>query len=280
MARWVVLCKAQAKLKPEISITFLGTGTSTGVPVIGCHCDVCRSGDPLLKRTRSSIHLQTPEFSILVDTGPDLREQALREDLTKVDTVLYTHAHLDHITGFDELRAFCWHRDAPLPMYGSPQCLAEIKRIFSWAFLSTNTYRGYVKPEAIETQGPFSLGDLTVTPIPVVHGNIDTQGYRFDYPGAPSIAYLPDVKTIPEESWHLVEDISVLIIDSLHQREHATHMNLSEAIVTATRLRARDIYVTHLSHEHDAGETLGELPKHFQFAYDGLKLHFTTAHPS
>ena len=261
-------------MKPEISLTFLGTGTSTGVPVIGCGCDVCTSDDPLLRRTRSSIHLQTPEFSILVDTGPDLREQALREKLTRVDAVLFTHAHLDHITGFDELRAFCWHRDDPLPLHGSAECMAEIKRIYSWAFLASNTYRGYVKPKAVETSGPFMLGDLTTTPVPVIHGDVDTQGYRFDYPGTDSIAYMPDVKTVPEESWHLVEDITVLIIDSLRQREHPTHMNLAETIDTATRLRAKEVYLTHLSHELDVRETMGKLGRQFQFAHDGLRLQF------
>ena len=261
-------------MKPEICLTFLGTSTSTGVPVIGCRCSICTSEDPKLKRTRSSIHLKTPEYSILVDTGPDLREQALRENLTSVDSVLYTHAHLDHVTGFDELRAFCWHRESPLPIYGSPKCLNEIKRIYEWAFLPTNNNRGYVRPEAIETDGPFSLGELSVTPIEVEHGNIDTYGYRFDYPGAPSIAYLPDVKTIPEASQELLQGISVLIIDALHKRDHPTHMNLSEAISTATKLRAKHVYLTHLSHELDVNETLGELEEPFQFAYDGLKLTF------
>jgi len=261
-------------LKPETSLTFLGTSTSTGVPVIGCRCDVCSSGDPRLTRTRSSIHIQTPEFSVLVDSGPDLREQALREKLDQVDAVLYTHAHLDHITGFDELRAYCWHRDAPLPLYGSSECLGEIKRIFSWAFLPTNIYRGYVKPDPIETDGPFTIGKLTVTPVPVNHGNVVTQGYRFDYPGTPSIAYLPDVKTIPEESWYLIEDIHVLIIDSLHRREHATHMNFTEAMETGHKLRAKNVYLTHLSHELDVNEAMDELPENFQFAYDGLKLNF------
>ena len=263
-------------MKPEICLTFLGTSTSTGVPIIGCRCEVCTSDDPKLKRTRSSIHLQTPEYSILVDTGPDLREQALRENLTQVDSVLYTHAHLDHITGFDELRAFCWHRDTALPLYGSPACLAEIKRIYQWAFLPSNNNRGYVRPEANETEGPFTLGKLVITPIAVEHGNIETQGYRFDYPGAPSIAYLPDVKTIPSQSWHLLEDISVLIIDSLHKREHPTHMNLSESISNATQLRAKQVYLTHLSHELDVDQTLGELAEHFQFAHDGMKLTFPT----
>lgn len=261
-------------MKPETSLTFLGTSTSTGVPVIGCSCDVCNSDDPRLIRTRSSIHLQTPEFSVLVDSGPDLREQALREKLTQVDAVVYTHAHLDHITGFDELRAFCWHREDPLPLYGSPECLEEIKRIFGWAFLPSNTYRGYIKPDPIETNGPFTLGKLTITPVPVLHGHMHTQGYRFDYPGTPSIAYLPDVKSIPDESWPLVEHIPVLIIDSLHRREHATHMNLNEAIATGKELRAGKVYLTHLSHELDVREAMDELPDQFQFAHDGLKLQF------
>ncbi len=267
-------------MKPETSLTFLGTSTSTGVPVIGCRCNVCCSDDPRLTRTRSSIHLQTPDFSVLVDTGPDLREQALRENLTQVDAVLYTHAHLDHITGFDELRAFCWHRDAPLPLYGSAACLAELKRMFNWAFLPTNVYRGYVKPDPIETAGPFQLGKLTVTPVPVIHGSIETQGYRFDYPGAPSIAYLPDVKTIPAQSQALLEDIPILIIDSLHRREHATHMNLTEALATSGQLRARQVYLTHLSHELDVTEAENELPDHIQFAYDGLKLNFPLDAPA
>jgi len=261
-------------LKPEISITFLGTSTSTGVPVIGCRCAVCASDDPRLTRTRSSIHIQTPEFSVLVDSGPDLREQALRENLSQVDAVLYTHAHLDHITGFDELRAFCWHREAPLPLYGSSACLNEIKRMFSWAFLPTNIYRGYIKPDPIETTGPFQLGKMTVTPVPVHHGAVETQGYRIDFPGTPSIAYLPDVKTIPEDSQDLLNDIPILIIDSLHRREHATHMNFSEALAMATKLRAKQVYLTHLSHELDIHEAEQELPAHIQFAYDGLKLNF------
>lgn len=261
-------------MKPYISLTFLGTSTSTGVPVIGCHCAICTSDNPRLTRTRSSIHVQTSEFSILVDSGPDLREQALRENLSQVDAVFYTHAHLDHITGFDELRAFCWRREEPLPLYGSKECLDEIKRIFSWAFLPTNIYKGYIKPSPQETTGPVQLGKLTVTPIPVLHGNVDTQGYRFDHPEAPSIAYLPDVKSIPDASLPLLQDIPVLIIDSLHHREHETHMNFSEALDTANRLRAKKVYLTHLSHEIDVIDCAKDLPDNASFAYDGLKLQF------
>lgn len=211
-----------------------------------------------------------------MDSGPDLREQALRESLTQVDTVLYTHAHLDHITGFDELRAFCWRRDEPLPLYGSAECLSEIKRMFSWAFLPTNTYQGYVKPDPRETSGPFQLGQLTVIPIPVSHGNVPTQGYLFKFPGVPSIAYLPDVKTIPKDSKALLQGIAILIIDCLHHREHATHMNLTEAQAMADQLQAGKVYLTHLSHELDILEVEKSLPDHTQFAYDGLQLNFQT----
>lgn len=238
--------------------------------MIGCTCDICTSGDPLLIRTRSSIHLQIGELSILVDTGPDLREQALREGLTKVDAVFYTHAHLDHITGFDELRAFCWHREDPLPLYGSPSCLAELRRIFEWAFLPTNIYKGYIKPDPIEITGPQQLENLTVTPIPVVHGSVETHGYRFDHPGTPSFAYIPDVKTIPEESAKLLENIPVLIIDCLHEREHPTHMSLKESLATSESLGAQRTYLTHISHELDVHNV--SLPPNCSFAHDGLKL--------
>lgn len=244
------------------------------MPVIGCHCKVCRSDDPKLTRTRSSIHIQTPEHSILIDSGPDLREQALRENLTQVNAVLYTHSHLDHITGFDELRAFCWHTETALPLYGSAALLAELKHVFSWAFLPSNQYKGYIKPKPIETQGAFQLGKTTVTPVPVIHGSVETQGYRFDHPGIPAFAYLPDVKSIPEASLALLQNIPYLIIDSLHKREHPTHMSLSEALATGEKLSVENIYLTHLSHELDVHETTAELPSHAKFAYDGLKLTF------
>ena len=240
------------------------------MPVISCTCDVCTSEDPLLTRTRSSIHLQVGDFSILVDSGPDLREQALREGLAKVDAVFYTHAHLDHITGFDELRAFCWRRDTPLPLYGSPSCLGEIKRIFEWAFLSTNTYKGYIKPDPIEITAPVQLGKLTVTPVPVIHGSVETHGYLFEFPGMPSTAYLPDVKTIPEKSISLLKNIPVLIIDCLHRRQHPTHMSLDESLATAKNLGAKQTYLTHISHELDVHNV--KLPPNCNFAHDGLKL--------
>ena len=133
----------------DSTFTFLGTGTSVGVPVIGCPCDICRSDDPRNKRTRSTVHLRTPELSLLIDFGPDLRLQALREDLTAVDAVLLTHAHLDHLAGFDELRAFCWHRDTTLPIHASPESIAVLQRMFPWAF-EDHGYRGYIRPDPLK----------------------------------------------------------------------------------------------------------------------------------
>ncbi len=209
-------------------------------------------------------------MSILVDSGPDLREQALREGLAKVDAVIYTHAHLDHITGFDELRAFCWHREDPLPLYGSPSCLGEIRRIFEWAFSPTNIYKGYIKPDPKEITGPVQLKKLTVTPIPVIHGSVETHGYRFDYPDIPSFAYIPDVKTIPKESAELLKNIPLLIIDCLHEREHPTHMSLKESLAASESLGAQKTYLTHISHELDVHNV--SLPLNCSFAHDGLKL--------
>ncbi|MBK1789969.1 MBL fold metallo-hydrolase [Persicirhabdus sediminis] len=255
-----------------LSLTFLGTGTSTGVPVIGCDCPVCTSDDPRNIHTRSSVYLDTPAGKILVDSGPDLREQALRENLRQVDAVLYTHAHLDHITGFDDLRAFCWRREDPLPMYGSNACIDELKRVFSWAFAKSNTHGGYIKPDPICFTGPFQLDQLRITPLLVNHASVETHGYRFDYPGAASIAYISDVKSIPAQTIIQLENIDILIIDALKEGEHPTHMGVQEAIDTAEKVNAKQVYLTHISHSIDYAELEAKLPPHIHIAYDGLKI--------
>ena len=259
----------------DFTLTFLGTSTSVGVPVIGCDCPSCSSDDPKDKRMRSSIHLQTPSHSILVDTGPDLHFQALRANLRTVDAVLYTHAHMDHITGFDELRAFCWRREDPLPLYGSEGCLTEIQRMFRWAFDPSNTYRGYVRPAVNIVSGPFTLGELEITPLPVKHGSVETSGYRFDLPSGKRIAYIPDVKVIYEESYELLQGIDTLIIDALRHEEHPTHMSISEAYDVSRRLGSPQTVLTHISHEVNRLETEATFPNHIQFAYDELQLSFS-----
>ena len=256
----------------DFELTFLGTGTSVGVPVIGCPCRVCHSEDPRNKRTRSSIHVRAGDLSILVDSGPDLREQALREKLTKVDAVIYTHSHVDHVVGFDELRAFCWHREEPLPLHATAECMATIRNMFGWAFSEENIYRGYIKPAPSIIEGPFSLGHLEITPLPVVHAKADTVGFLFRSPGAPAVAYIPDVKLVPEPTMELLHGVDILIIDALRTAPHPTHLSTDEALEIISRCGAKRGYLTHLSHESDHHELVAILPDGIQVAYDGLKI--------
>jgi phosphoribosyl 1,2-cyclic phosphate phosphodiesterase len=256
----------------QLSLTFLGTGTSVGVPVIGCDCNVCQSSDPRNKRTRSSVVVQAGEVRLLVDSGPDLRSQALRENLRRIDAVIYTHAHLDHVAGFDELRAFCWARSLPLPMHATAGCMDSLTRMFGWAFSRENTHQGYVRPAVRIVDGPFDYGDLQVTPIPVLHASVETVGYRFDYRGAASLAYLPDVKHVPASSRHLLHGIDVLIVDALRQTPHPTHFTVSEALELAAEVAAGRTWLTHLGHESDHAELQATLPESVRVAWDGLKL--------
>ena len=174
----------------NLRFRFLGTSTSVGVPVIGCECQTCVSENPKDDRSRSSGFLEGPFGKILIDAGPDLRQQALRENLKEVDAVLYTHAHLDHIMGFDELRAFCWRRDEPLPLHGSHETLDALKVMFPWAFTGKKITAGYVFPQPVPFSGPFMIDALKVTPIEVLHGKVQTHGFRFDHPGARSFLSL------------------------------------------------------------------------------------------
>ena len=256
------------------TVTFLGTGTSVGVPVIGCPCAVCASPHPHNNRTRSSIHLQTPELSLLVDFGPDLRLQALREKITSLDAVLLTHSHLDHIAGFDELRAFCWHRKVPLPIFAGPETMTSLKATFPWAF-SDHTHRGYVRPDPQVIDGAFTLGDLHITPLPVKHADLETFGFRFDFPSGQSFAYISDVKSIPEGTLPLLTGLDLLTIDALRPGFHKTHMSLEESLAAIRSIAPRASLLTHLSHELDASSL--ELPEHVSLAHDGLKLHFQPA---
>lgn len=256
----------------QSKLTFLGTGTSVGVPVIGCSCDVCTSSDSRNRRTRSSLLLETTEVKILVDTGPDLREQALREGLCDVDHILYTHDHVDHIAGFDETRAFCWRRDDAMPMHGSRHTLDTLRRMFPWAF--GNTARNYVRPDAraFEDFTPLQLGDVEVLPFPVVHGASPTHGFRFHLPGGQLVAYIPDVKTIPDSSRTALKDLDVLIIDALRPEPHPTHMSVDEALCASRELQPQRTLLTHLTHDLDFAPASASLPPATEFAYDGLTL--------
>ncbi|MDA7888455.1 MBL fold metallo-hydrolase [Akkermansiaceae bacterium] len=252
---------------------FLGTATSVGVPVIGCPCPTCSSDHPHDRRLRSSAFIEGPWGRLLIDTGPDLHEQALRAKISAVDAVLYTHEHLDHVAGFDEIRAFCWRRDAPLPLYGSAETLAGLDRMFPWAFLNKGEHRGYVHPDPRPFEEPFEFNGLKITPIEVNHGWVRTHGFRFDFPGYFSLAYLPDVKSIPDSSLSLLRGLDILVIDALRYEDHQTHMTIPEALATINTLQPRQAYFTHISHEINREETAADLPQNVSLAFDGLSLN-------
>lgn len=256
----------------DFSLTFLGTGTSVGVPVIGCDCGVCTSEDPRNKRTRSSVVLRAGGVTLLVDSGPDLRMQALREGLRRVDAVLYTHEHVDHVVGFDELRAFCWGREEPLPLHATEECMQMLKVMFGWAFSGENLHAGYVRPAVRVIDGPFFFGDLRVTPLPVIHAAAKTVGFLFEHPAMKSAAYLPDVKSVPDATLDLLRGVDVLVIDALRPGMHPTHFSTAEALEFAEQASAGETWLTHLSHENEhvrLGETL---PDGVRVAWDGQRL--------
>ncbi len=261
-----------AVMAAGISLTFLGTGTSVGVPVIGCGCAVCGSHDLRNRRLRASVWLQAGALNLLVDSGPDLRQQALRAGMRELDGVLYTHAHLDHVAGFDDLRAFCWRRHEPLPMHGTAECLATLRQMFGWAFAADNLHHGYVKPDPRVVDGPFSYGPMRVTPLPVEHAAVATIGYLFEQPGARSLAYLPDVKRIPAATMALLRGVDVLVLDALRPARHPTHFSLDEALAAAAQSGAGETWLTHLGHENEHTQLTRALPPGVRVAWDGLKV--------
>lgn len=254
----------------DFTFTLLGTGTSVGVPVIGCSCPVCLSDDPRNRRLRASALVRTPEMSVLVDSGPDLRAQALRENLCALDAVIYTHSHMDHVTGFDELRAFCWNKHGPLPLHATPECMTTLKTMFAWAFSPDNTYKGYIKPQAHLIDGPFFYGDLKITPLPVEHAALKTIGFLFEYPGTRSIAYLPDVKRIPNDTMQRILGVDVLVLDALRPLDHPTHFSLGEALEAIRLAHPGETWLTHLGHENDHATLDAQLPSGVRVAWDGL----------
>lgn len=257
-----------------LKITFLGTGTSTGVPMIGCDCAVCLSTDGRDKRLRCALWIQTPELQWVVDTGPDFRTQCLRAGVRHLDAALITHPHTDHIMGFDDLRRFTFGEDQVIPVYASAETLGALRRVYDFAFNGTNRYAGYLKPEPMEVSGPFQLGGTVITPLPVEHGRVMTTGFQFQHRGGARIAYLPDCKAIPDMTLALMEGVDVLIVDALRHRLHPTHFNVEEALAAARAVRAGRTWLTHLCHDLGHAALAAEVPAGVEVAYDGLILEF------
>src|SRR5271154_5007423 len=243
--------------------------------MIGCPCAVCRSDDPRDKRTRSSIYLKTPQAAILVDTTPDLRQQALRENLDHLDAVLFTHPHADHIMGFDDLRRFCEIQDGPLPIYGSAETLGQVERIFYYAFSPRKMVPGYVHVLPHVVTGPFELGGIEMTPLPVPHGAVSTLGFLFSRGGRKLLAYLSDCATVPDPIRAIISNVEVLIIDGLRDKPHPTHLTVSGAVAAAKDIGAQRAFITHLTHEKNHVDRQRDvLPEGVDVAYDGMKFTF------
>ena len=247
-------------------ITFLGTGTSHGVPMIGCECATCRSSDIHDKRLRPSIFVETPGARVLVDAGPDLREQALRHGIARVDAILFTHGHADHILGIDDVRRFNALMQSPMPCYGDRATIDDIMRMFSYVFDSATPKGGGLPSlQMHEIDGPFRVGDLAVEPVPLWHGARQVLGFRFD-----GFAYLTDCSRLDDAAWPLLRGIDVLVLDALRERPHPTHFSLSEAIDTARRIGARQTWFTHMAHDLPHEATNARLPDGMRLAHDGL----------
>jgi len=248
-----------------LDVTLLGTGTSTGVPVPGCSCEVCRSPLTENRRTRCSLLLRCGGRSVLIDTATDLRQQALREGLERVDAVLYTHTHADHIHGIDDLRPFNKRGEGPIPLFGSAEAVAAMRENFRYIFAPPQEHLYRPRLTAWTIGGPFSLFDLPVTPVPLRHGDGVATGYRIG-----PLAYLTDCSAIEPASLALLDGLELLILDALRFRPHSAHLHMAAAIALAESIGARQTLLTHLSHEVDHQRHSAGLPDGIRFAYDGL----------
>lgn len=250
---------------------FLGTGTSVGVPAIGCGCAVCTGGAPKNQRTRCAVVFGLPGGNLLIDTPPDLRQQLLREKIGIVHSVLYTHEHADHLFGLDDLRLMQFYLGGPIPMYCEPRVEIRIRKSFDYAFnRAESMHQGALPQLAMKTIGlePFSVLGAQVTPLRLQHGqSVPVLGFRIG-----NIAYCTDVNAIPPETEERLKGLDVLVLDCLRRQPHATHFGLAQALEAAARIGARRTLFTHISHDLDHDATSAELPPGVELAYDGLAL--------
>ena len=257
----------------SLRITVLGSGTSSGVPTIGCSCPVCLSKDPRDNRLRPSILLSSEQGNIVIDTTPDFRAQVLRAKVSRLDAIVYTHGHADHVLGLDDVRPFNYHQGSTIPIYAFPETLAIVRRMFEYVFKEHDPRATVPKVEVKELDGnPFDLLGLRFEPIPVIHGKQTIHGFRFG-----NVAYLTDHSRVPEESQAKLTGLDVLFLDALRHRPHPTHSSLAESVALARQLGAKDTFFTHMCHDIPHAETDAALPPGIHLAYDGLEIEVPAA---
>ncbi len=254
--------------------TFLGTGTSQGVPIIGCACPVCQSTDPRDKRLRSSLHVVTDEVALVIDTGPDFRYQMLREKIQRVDAVLFTHQHKDHTAGLDDIRGFTSKHNMHMPLYGRAAVLKQLKTEFAYIFAKKNRHEGLPRAKLCPiTDTPFSIQGLRVRPIELMHHRLPVFGFRIG-----DFTYITDANYIAEEEKEKLKGTQVLVLNALRHEPHPSHFSLSEAIDLAKELGVPQVYFTHISHLLGShSEISATLPEGMALAYDGLRVRLDTS---
>lgn len=254
----------------KATLTVLGSGTSMGVPTVGCDCAVCHSTDPRDRRTRPSIMVEYAGATILIDTTPDFREQAIREQICKIDAVLYTHAHADHVLGLDDLRPLSFrHKPNKLPLYARKEAADFLRNMFRYIFEADYKFGGLAQVELRLIDGPIELFGARFEPVTVIHGESEIFGFRFG-----SAAYLTDHSTIPEPSFACLQQLDVLFLDALRHKPHPTHSTVENSLRIVDRLKPKRAFFTHICHDLPHAATNAALPPNVQLSYDGMKLEF------
>jgi phosphoribosyl 1,2-cyclic phosphate phosphodiesterase len=258
----------------RMELLFLGTGTSAGIPMIGCHCPVCSSSDPHDKRSRPSAVVSCGGTRVLIDSSPELRLQCVTNGIDMIDAVVYTHGHADHIMGLDDLRRFNALKKGPLDIWADELTHSALTRCFGYAFKEPELEMKVFRPHLIRRmiEGPFEIGGMTWTPIPMFHGDLAVLGFRIG-----RLAYCTDVNRIPESSFELLKGLDVLVLDALQHKPHTTHFSLKEAVEVAGRIGARQTYFTHIAHALAHEATNATLPGNVQLAYDSLRVEVASA---
>lgn len=250
-----------------MKITILGSGGSTGIPVIGCLCQICRSENPKNKRSRASIFIETQGIHFVIDTSTDFREQVLRAKIERIDAVLYTHSHADHIHGIDDLRGFSSTQDNPIPIYADALSLDKIKKYFDYIFCDCGN-TGYIPrldPNKLEDK--MNIFGVEILSIPLLHGSSTTYGFRIG-----NVAYLTDLKKIPDKSYKLLKNLDLLILGALRYTEHPTHLNFKEALAEVDKIKPARTLFTHMAHQVDHDQANLELPQGVELCYDGMTI--------